>query len=319
MQAAGLHRPPRDGQPLAGAPVRVNNSFNEVWQCGGYMLRVNPRVGATRLQREAQLLQSLPYGVHAPQPVAVGTAAWGEWMVTVRLPGLELSRLWSCLRPDERELAITELGAVLKTLHQVPAPLDGPAGEAEDCPHPLPVERLLTLLAQAANLPGVDRGLLISATERVRETADALDENPTTLVHGDLHLENVLADARGHISGLLDFEWAQAGPPDLDLDVLVHSLADPALHVDGGDGTRLQRKDFDDVLGWLRNAYPELFAHPRLAERMWIYRLAFETRALIAQPPPPGVGPGALPPHHPYLRVRRLIEDRSDLRWFIPA
>lgn len=319
MLAAGLQSAPADGRPAAGAPVRVNNSLNEVWQCGGYMLRVNPRAGATRLQREAQLLAGLPVAVRAPHPVAVGTAPWGEWMVTLRVPGLELSRLWSCLRADERQRAIVELAHVLQALHQVTAPLDGPAGDADDCPHPLPVERLLGLLAQAARLPGIDRGVLITATERLRDTAGAIDEHPTTLIHGDLHLENVLADARGGLTGLLDFEWAEAGPPDLDLDVLIHSLADPALHVDGGEGTRLQRRDFEDVLGWLADAYPALFSHPRLAERMWIYRLAYEVRALSLQPPPPGVPASALAPHHPYVRLRRLVEDRSDLRWFISA
>jgi aminoglycoside phosphotransferase (APT) family kinase protein len=318
IQAAGLPAPSHAGEGDAvGTPVRVSNSINEVWQCGSYMLRVNPRPGATRLQREAKLLQRLPVEVRAPHPVAVGIAAWGEWLVTVRLPGLELSRLWRCLRPGERQRAITDLAAVLQALHRIEAPTDGPAGNAEDCPHPLPVDRLLSVLARAGRLPGVDRGVIVAATERVRDTAEALDDQPTTLVHGDLHLENVLSDARGRITGLLDFEWSQAGPPDLDLDVLIHSLAEPALHVQGGDGARLERKDFDDVLGWLRDAYPALFAHPRLADRLWIYRLAYEARALVADPPPAGSRP--VPPHHPYARLRRLVEGRSDLLWFLPA
>jgi hygromycin-B 7''-O-kinase len=144
-----------------------------------------------------------------------------------------------------------------------------------------------------------------------------LDEDPDTMVHGDLHLENVLTGTGGQLTGLVDFEWASAGSPDLDLDILLHSFADPSLHVEGGPSGKLERRDFDEVVGWLRGAYPELFAHPRLAQRLWLYRLAYEVRSLLRQPPPVGIAPSTLPVHHPYQRVLRLLDDRSELGWFL--
>ena len=53
--------------------------------------------------------------------------------------------------------------------------------------------------------------------------------------------------------------------------------------------------------------------------RPWIYRLAYEIRSLIVEPPRPRAGGGSLPPHHPYQRIVRLIEGRSDLSWFVGA
>jgi aminoglycoside phosphotransferase (APT) family kinase protein len=317
LQAAGLQGPLPPGQPAPGAPVRVTNAINEVWHCGAYMLRVNPRPGATRLQHEAALLCRLPPGVLAPQPVAAGSAPWGEWMVATRLPGQELSRAWSGLGSDERQRAITELGAALRVLHGTPTPADMPPISLVDCPHALPVRRLLALIAESGDLPGVDRAVMEAVADRLVGMADALDDDAKTLVHGDLHLENVLAGPGGVLTGVLDFEWSRPGPPDLDLDVLLHSLADPSLHLEGGSGGRLQRRDFDEVVGWLGEAYPELLSHPRLAERLWVYRLAYDMHALMAQPPPAEARAGSLPPHHPYQRIRRLLEDRSDLGWFI--
>ncbi len=314
LREAGLQ--PRawsdEGEPGVH-PVRVPNALNEVWRCGPYILRINPRPGATRLQREAVLLGELPPEVHAPTPIAADAAPWGEWMIALALPGIELSRAWTMLTLDQRERAITELGFALRALHEVPALGCGPAGNPDECPHPLPVDRLLRLIDLAADRPGADREVLAAATDRLRDSADALDAGSTTLVHGDLHLENVLTGPDGQLTGVLDFEWCRAGPPDLDLDVLLHSLADPALHV-AGAGRELRRRDFDEVTGWLRVAYPALFSHPRLAERLWVYRLAYEVRALLATP-----GGASVALHHPAQRIRRLVDDRVDLGWFLAS
>jgi len=350
-EAGLLGATPPNGQRLAGHPERVTNAINEVWHCGDYMVRVNPHTGATRLQREGALLGRLPAAVRAPVPVASGSAGWGEWLVTVRIPGQELSRRWWSLRPDARRRSIVELATILETIHQVPAGAGdgvgaggavsswdgagawgaaGPWGAApgaqaaslrspgidDDCPHALPVARLLHLIGQASALPGVDAGVLAAAAERLVATAPSLDEHPARLVHGDLHLENVLATADGEITGVLDFEWARPGPADLDLDVLLHSLAEPGLHLESGSG-RLQRHDFDEVVSWLRATYPVLFAHPRLEDRLWVYRLSYEVKALLTSPP--RAGAGHLSPHHPYQRIVRLLEGRSDLGWFLAS
>jgi hygromycin-B 7''-O-kinase len=297
--------------------VRITNALNEVWRYGPFILRINPHPGATRLQREAHLLRRLPPPVRAPRAVATGSAPWGEWMVAMCVPGQELSRTWQTLRRVERRQSIAELAGCLEALHSVAATAAPAPGGDEDTPHPLPAARLERLLADACRLPGIDRGVLDTARDKLRSGADALDDQPTTLVHGDLHLENVLTDEPGSVSGVLDFEWCRAGSPDLDLDILLHSLSDPALHVESGEGGTLQRRDFDEVVSWLRTAYPALFAHPRLPERLWIYRLAYEVRSLLAEPPRPDVRTSSLPAHHPYQRIVRLVEGRSDLSWFV--
>jgi aminoglycoside phosphotransferase (APT) family kinase protein len=296
---------------------RVTHALNEVWRYGPYIIRINPHPGATRLQREARLLARLPDAVRSPRPVAAGAAHFGEWMVAFRLPGTEMARAWHGLARPERRRSIKELAGCLQALHAVVAPgAEAPGGDW-DCPHPLPVARLEIVLEHALAVPGVDPAVFAAAADKLHAAADALDAAPTTLVHGDLHLENVLT-AGGGVSGVLDFEWCRPGPPDLDLDVLLHSLADPGLHVESGDAHALERRDFDEVVGWLRSAYPALFAHPRLPERLWVYRLAYELRSLMALPRRTS-DDAARAPHHPYQRIVRLVEGRTELGWFVGA
>ena len=345
------------------SPQRIPNAVNEVWSFGDYIVRVNPDASSRRLQDEAHLLLYLPAGVRAPVPVAAGAASWGEWVVTVRLPGQELSRAWATMRKADRRQAVTELGHCLRALHGALPPAGFPFGDPERCPHPLPAERLMGLLAEAADLPVPDRptangsapdrptsdrkakdratvhgstldrhgmdqhrmdqhrmertvmdpGVFHAAAERLADARAYLDDEATTLVHGDLHLQNVLSDG-GELTGVLDFEWTRPGPPDLDLDVLLRSIADPSVHLRGGTASPLHRSDFEGVVGWLRAAYPDLFAHPHLAQRLWVYRLAYDVRNLLDRP-----GGDLSSPHHPYQRIVSSLRGHSEAGWFLTA
>lgn len=299
-------------------PTRVPHTVNEVWEYGDFIIKINPAPGAHRLQNAARLLLYLPAGVHAPVPVAAGPASWGEWSVIVRLPGSVLAPLWPALNQNQRHRAIAGVAEALRTLHHTPAPSEVPPGDPGRCPHPLPADRLLGLLADAADLPGVDRAMFGDAAERLVDYGQWLDAATTNLVHGDLHFENVLAAANGTVTGLLDFEWSRPGPPDLDLDILLRSLAQPALHHRSSTGAALRSQDFDAVLGWFQEAYPELFAHPHLRERLWVYRLAYDVADLLSRPARPAP-PSDAEPHHPYWRIVRHLQGRDDLARFLTS
>jgi hygromycin-B 7''-O-kinase len=311
LKAAGLTN--------AGRMVKATNSNNEVWFVGPYVMRINAHPEQPRLLHERTVLQALPRGLPVPTLVGYGQETFGEWMVVTRAPGEELSRHWTTMSDRQRSDAILTLGVALRELHRV-KPAD-PAlthpwfseGDTLDCPQQLPAERLFELLARAARLRHVDRFVIADAIELVAGAASALDDHPTTLVHGDLHFENVLWDGSS-LTAIIDFEWARVGSPDLDLDVLLHSLADPAAH-HGVDYVAPQRKDFENVTALLRDAYPEILSHPRLAERLLVYRLSYDTRALLQQPP--DRPSDLLSPRHPYRRLQRVVEGRSDLSWVL--
>jgi aminoglycoside phosphotransferase (APT) family kinase protein len=307
------------GLAKAGRMVRAANASGEVWFVGPYVVRINTRTERGRLLHERDVLEALPRGLPVPTLVDYGASAIGEWLVVTRVPGEELSRHWPTMSERQRADAIMTLGTALREFHHVDAKAAGLdrapflEGDTLECPHQLPVSRLLDRLAQCARLPYVDAAMIADAVDLLMNTAEFLDDDATHLVHGDLHFENVLWDG-ATLTAIIDFEWTRPGPADLDLDVLLHSLADPAAHV-GLDYIAPRRADFDNVATWLRAAYPKLFSHPHLAERLTAYRLAYDTRALLQQPPDRPVA--LLAPQHPYNRVQRLVEGRSDLGWVL--
>jgi hygromycin-B 7''-O-kinase len=307
------------------APERVPGARNnEVWFAGSHVLRISTLRGTERLAWEAKVTAGLPPAVpHAPV-VRRGITEFGEWVVSGRMPGRPLGRCWPDMGQVERRVAVHQLAGALEALHSCPGPLDDDGvpvvppflrdPDSLECPHQLPASRLLVLLERCRRLPGVDGGLIDATAEVVRGCAEAFEgEAPRTLVHGDLHLDNVLWDSQ-HITAVLDFEWARLSPPDLDLDVLLRFCADPALHIPAGAAPgRHLNHEFLSVPAWLAERYPALFSHPRLRERLRLYALAYDIPHLLTDPP--RYGASVLPDTHAYHRIRRVVEGHDHLAW----
>jgi hypothetical protein len=53
-------------------------------------------------------------------------------------------------------------------------------------------------------------------------TAEKLNEGPMTLIHGDLHLDNLIFDISGRAVAILDWQIASVGPPASDVALLIY-------------------------------------------------------------------------------------------------
>ena len=292
---------------------RASSVTNEVWLSPEYVIRVN-RQPNQRLHREATFGPLLPAAVNYPEIVGYGGQLGADWLIVRRQPGNVLSRLWPSMSLDERREAVRQLAVILRNLHLVEAPADLPdiaVPQLLDGHRFSTVEPLLGAFETARGLPHVDRGLMADLQLMVQETAETIEPfNITTLVHGDLHFENVLWDT-DRITALLDFEYARPGPPDLDLDVLLRFSAYPFLHV-AEDYEHLTRaEDYEPVPYWLAEDYPELFGHPKVFERTVLYSIAYDMRELLEFPPPRP--PRELSRYHPHNRLDMVSRGVSHL------
>lgn len=302
---------------LAGRPdinvTRVESVTNEVWEHGDVVIRVSGSIGP-RLRREAALAGQLPPEVLYPTILAVGDDGGIDWLVLDRVPGVPLVRVWPSLRATQRKSAVEQLARAVKALHETPAPLE--LADRPDSPHPLragpnAVAPLFAVLERARTLPYVDPGVIAETIRLVGSLSSSLDPfTSTTLIHGDLHFQNVLWDG-DHVSALLDLEFARAAPPDLDLDVFLRFCSFPFLFVPVGREHEAKPDAYADVPYWFRDAYPEVFEHPRLLDRLRLYAIAFDAQDLVANPPRMAVS--RLTQKHPYHRLYATVRCRSHL------
>jgi hypothetical protein len=289
---------------LPGTPRLVESESNDVWQAGEVFLRVCWRGDRGRLEREALVAAHLPAGVPYPEVVSSGRDEALSWMVTRRLPGAPLSHLWDGLGAAGRRTAIRQHTRVLQALHAWRPPRHvsealrrrPPVDPAEPATivgadvNPLPIARASLLVAAARRLPFVDPGVLDAVADRFQAMAAAdpfLTDEPM-VVHGDASTTNLLWHD-GRAVALLDFEWVRWGPRDLELAPFVGLMGGRSL-----------------VLSWLAEDYPELFAHPALVERLWLYELAGALRGLVVSPP--RRAEDALRPWSALWELRKAVE-----------
>ncbi|MDH5290280.1 MAG: aminoglycoside phosphotransferase family protein [Acidimicrobiia bacterium] len=289
--------------PYKGPLERASSTRNEIWLTERHVVRVN-RTVSHRLRREAALYPHLPAAPWAPRLVTAGRADQ-DYLVVERRPGRPLAHCWPGLDQAQRRAAVAQLATCLRAVHATATPpdldplpvapqlLDGTATPA--------VGPLLDGLDRLAADPNADAGVIALAQEQV--TAFAADLEPfdaTHLIHGDLTFENVLWDGAA-ISAVVDFEWCRGAPADLDLDVLLRCCAYPEAHVAAEHADRSRADDYAPVVTWLAEDYPELFAHPALVRRLWLYALAFDVREALEAPLP--AVRGQVPPLHPWNRL----------------
>jgi aminoglycoside phosphotransferase len=297
--------------------TRASSVTNEVWLSDEFAVRVNRRPDK-RLWREANLGPQLPPEIRYPEIVAYGSGTGFDWLVTRRRPGHVLSRSWPTMAPAQRRLAVRQVAFMLRALHSTPQP-DG-IGTMDDLGAPQllnvaegadPVAPVLRALDKAATLPHVNTETMRDLAALVRWNCRTIDPfAANTLIHGDLTFENVLWDGE-QVTALIDFEWARPAPCDLDLDVLLRFCAYPYLHVADDYEAATTAEAYEEVPSWLAEDYPQLFAAPRLVDRLRIYAIAFEVRQVLLSPPDRPTRD--LSPHHPLHRLVRLLTGRSHL------
>jgi aminoglycoside phosphotransferase (APT) family kinase protein len=249
---------------------------NDAWRCGDVIVRVCFLGDRQRLVREAAIGAALPAEVRYPRVLDSGYDDELSWMMVARVAG---ESLWARRRTmAELRPLIGQVADALRALHAWLPPddvlallraHDTSAGSDHDAVigHdilPLPTPRWTPLVTAALALPCVDAGIVRAAVARLEELVahDPFADDAQVVVHGDVNFSNVLA-ADGEVTALLDFEWARLGPPEAEL----VSILNGERH--------------SPVVAWLRADYPEMFAHPNFAERVWVTELAYVLRHLV--------------------------------------
>lgn len=278
--------------------VRAVSHSNDAWLLGDLVVRICWRGDTGRLLREATVLDHLPDNVpHAPV-IDHGADDGIAWMLTGRVRGDILMDLWDGFDRSRRRMAIAQISEAFAALHAWNAPTavrrvltaheHRRRTEPDDIVGaflvPLPAPRLRRLVAACRERERVPEAV---ADDLIRLLAEVEPHDPfanpnehVVVVHGDAHLRNVLWHD-GRLAAVLDFEWVRLGASDLELEAWLRY---------GGE-------DIGDLFASFREAYPVLFGHPALAERLRLYELAFLVRQTLAWPADEGL----------LLRLRRAV------------
>lgn len=264
--------------------IAANGWSNAVWLTPGHVVRLSSGRFRDAYTHEAAVLHMLPDTVAHACSVAHGRVGNREWMVLQRVPGQPLSQAWSGMTGRQRRSAVETIGDTLRALHATPLPEGfnnpwltdalAPDGAIENAYHAPPLH-YQQLLVAASHVADVNEGVLREIEAFITARLDAFDGDRVVLVHGDTHFANWLWDGE-RVSALLDYEGARPAAPDLELDTVLRFVREPWQFAPPALAHALMPRELAAVPEWLMGAYPELFAHPRLAERLAVYDVLWQ-------------------------------------------
>ena len=187
---------------------------NELFRLGDdYVVRMPRRALAVPLiEHEQRWLPELQTLVEVPIPVPVAVGRPGDgypwpWSITRWLPGVPVAHL----AVRDRGALVEPLARFVVELH-APASVDAPVNPVRGTPLAARDEAVRGRLAS----PGMP---LAAELVRLWERACAAPPfaGPPVWIHGDLHPINVLADASGGLSAVIDFGDLAGADPACDL------------------------------------------------------------------------------------------------------
>lgn len=306
-------------------PVRIpadavfsTGASNDVWIFGETVLRVCWRGDRDRLLREAALTAVLPPGV--PHATVLGSGRTDDvgWTLSEFIPGTPMDQVVERSSVGDARELFGRYAEILATLNDWAPPAeisalmdDRPSIRSDDLLStwasdlmPFPLERALTMIDLAREVPHLDPALLDATRDRLVELAPfdpfaAGDTTPRSVVHADATPGNLLV-RDGRIVALLDFEWARWAPRDHELPSIVRMVQPEPAHT-----PRNPLRDLP-VLTWLAEDYPRLFDHPHLDERLWLSELVYILHGVIWWPP--DQPEASLTPEHHVHTLRRLVD-----------
>jgi aminoglycoside phosphotransferase (APT) family kinase protein len=249
--------------------ARINDTFVLRWR--------EPTRSTGSLKREAALLERLNGRVRTPECLASGIDEHlGEYLVQRWIDGQNLLEAW-LTNPDAttREWWMLQWIESIKAIHseRFPRPGELPEGRLKEYPswRNYMESRIRKRMDQLMRVSGIDRQLVLAAERYVRREAPVLEDGPFCLIHRDLHFANVLVDGP-HLAAVLDFELAESGPIDYELDTIFRFLRYPDQFAQSRVAHRVTPQRFASVWFRLKRGYPEMFV-PRLRERLALYSL----------------------------------------------
>ncbi len=183
------------------------------------VIKIDPEAGRPeRFSHELAVSQMEIPGVATPHVLETGTLEGRAWVILNRIKGSIAYNVWPGLSGEGQRKLTTGLADALVHLQQFRVDTSMLHAASEDWPRQVRIAFNRALRAVDAVAPG---RVLTQSQGAFAQWAEALDERPRVMCHGDLWFGNVLVDYDGGLAGIVDFDRIAMAPPDYELDMLL--------------------------------------------------------------------------------------------------
>ena len=106
-----------------------------------------------------------------------------------------------------------------------------------------------------------------------------LESNEVVQIHNDLHFDNILID--NYTIKIIDFERSYYAPRDYELHIIKYMVDRPWKMANEECEKYTKKEDYETIIPYIKEFYPELFNVPNLEKRLSIYLFLYELSHLV--------------------------------------
>ena len=254
---------------------RITIGFtNEVHQVDDYILRICVRPGfESKFKNEVRLYKELKGKAMVPELVIADDSFRlidKPYMIYKMLPGEPAGSRWHLLNDSQRRLIIKDFCGQLRIISRLePNPqLDKGQSWQDFCL--AAIDEDLAKIEKQKLLPD---NTLQRVKDYIEQTKPVLQPEKLTLFYWDANLDNIIIDKHGKMVGLIDFEHVSVVSLDFVLDIVRQIQRYPWLNLSTEYEKYADKKDYEHLMEWFEEFYPELFDFPQLEKRLDFYEL----------------------------------------------
>lgn len=191
-----------------------------------------------------------------------------------KVEGVSLYNIWHKLSENQREKVIRQLCTAMKQIHSKKGKYYNWAKTIK--------ERFIILFNQAIELEIFNKKEQKQLKEAYIYFDKYLDTKEIVLVHNDLHFDNIIVN--NEKIKIIDFERAMFAPRDYELNIIYQMIRKPWKYASEETEKFTDKKDYKNILIYIKKYYPELMNTKYLFKRLAIYDIIYLLPHLIKNP-----------------------------------
>ncbi len=262
---------------LAIDPVvkRITLGFtNEIHQVNEYIMKVYIRKdGEKNFVKESNFYKSLAGKALTPKLVIADISRSiidKPFIIYEMISGNPLGSVWHTLNNEQRKAIV---GDVCNQLRIIRASNPKPRLESGKSWQDQIISAIHEHLDVVREKQLLNERVISSLNHFIDTYKHVLKKEEIELTYWDLHLDNLIVNENGKLVGIIDFEHVDVVSIDYLLNIVRQLVRYPHLTLGQEMEEYARKDDYQYLMGWLQEYYPEIFGFPELERRIDFYEL----------------------------------------------
>lgn len=194
-----------------------------------------------------------------------------SYIILEKLSGKSLYYVWHTFSSTERENVVHEIANLMKSIHSN-------EGGSKDWSKYI-TDKIKKNLEICKNENILDDDICDKGFKVVGEADKYLESSEFSLIHSDIHFDNLIYTDAGEIK-IIDFETSIFAPIDYELDIFIRMCNNPLKYASEETEPLVKVQDYENIEKQLRQFYPEIFSQKYYEIRMKYYDFEANLRLL---------------------------------------